>query len=73
MTVSGSAVVYPSSGSLVLNNLLVDSGGVLTHLATESNLDLTVLTNATITSDGAIDVSDVGCTAARTAGRARDR
>ncbi len=60
LTVSGAAVVNPASGPLIFNNLLVESQGVLTHLNTQSNLDVTVLTNATIAADGSIQVSDMG-------------
>jgi hypothetical protein len=60
LTVMGAAVVNPASGPLVVGNLLVDSGGMLTHLNTQSNLDLTVLTNAVIGTNGAVVVDGKG-------------
>jgi hypothetical protein len=60
LTVSGGAVVNPSSGPLLLGSLYVDGGGVLMHLSAQSNLDLTVLTNAVIGTNGTIIVDDQG-------------
>ena len=60
LTVSGAAIVNPDSAPLVLGSLLVDSGGKLTHLTTQSNLDLTVFTNAVIGTNGAIVVDGAG-------------
>lgn len=60
LTVSGAAVVNPASGPLVVGSLLVDSGAVLTHLITQSNLDLTVLTNAIVGTNGTIVVDSEG-------------
>jgi hypothetical protein len=60
LTVSGAAIVNPASAPLVLGNLLVDSGGMLTHLGTQSNLDVTVLTNAVVGRNGAIVVDGEG-------------
>jgi hypothetical protein len=60
LTVSGAAIVSPASGPLVLGSLHVDAGGVLTHLSTQSNLDVTVLTNMVVGSNGAIVVDGMG-------------
>ena len=60
LTVSGAAIVNPASGAVVVGNLLVDSGGMLTHLSVQTNLDLTVLTNAVIGTNGAIVVDGMG-------------
>jgi hypothetical protein len=60
LTVTGGAVVNPASGPLLLSSLLVDSGGMLTQSGVQSNLDVTVLTNATIGTEGAIMVSGAG-------------
>jgi len=54
LTVSGSAVAQPSDASLVLGGLLVDSGGSFTHLSTQTNLEITVLGNARIETNGSI-------------------
>jgi hypothetical protein len=62
LTVSGDAVAcpLPSAPALLLSSLLVDSGGVLTCLTGETNLDLTVLGQATVGSNGWITVDAQG-------------
>jgi len=58
--VVGGAVVNPSESSLVLGGLLVDSGGEMTHLNSQSNLDVLVLGNALIETNGIIIVDGKG-------------
>jgi hypothetical protein len=69
LTVSGQAVAYPlpsapaplpSTPALLVSSLLVDSGGVLTCLAGQTNLDLTVLGQATVGSNGWISADAKG-------------
>ena len=62
LTVSGEAVAYPlpSAPVLLLSSLLVDSGGVLTCLSGQTNLDLTVLGKATVGTNGWISVDAKG-------------
>src|SRR5439155_1605577 len=60
VTVSGGAVVNPSSSPLLLSGLVVDSGGTLTHLDTQTNLEITVLGNALIQTNGLISADYKG-------------
>ncbi|HVM50114.1 MAG TPA: carboxypeptidase-like regulatory domain-containing protein [Candidatus Acidoferrum sp.] len=60
LTIRGGAVAYPSASPLLLSNLYVNSGGVFTSLNTSSNLDLTVLGNATVDASSAISVDAKG-------------
>ncbi len=60
LTVSGGAVAYPSDPYLLLSNLFIASGGTLTCLATQTNLDVVVLRNATINADGLLGVDGKG-------------
>ncbi len=60
LSVLGGAIVHPTSGPLLFNSLFVSSGGMLTHMNTQSNLDVTVFSNATITADGSIGVNGMG-------------
>ncbi len=62
LTVSGGAVAYPlpSAPALLVSNLLVDSGGALTCLIGQSNLDLTVLGSAIVGSNGWLSVDGKG-------------
>ncbi len=60
LTVKGGAVAYPSSSYLILSNLVVTTGGSLTCLKTQTNLDLAVLRNATIDANGVVVVDGKG-------------
>jgi len=60
LAVSGGAIVHPSTSSLILSGLLIDSGAALTHLSTQSNLDLTVLGDAVVQTNGFISVDAKG-------------
>jgi hypothetical protein len=60
LTVSGSAVVHPSGAPLLFSSLLLDSGGTLTHLATQTNLEITVFGNAVVQTNGVIFVDAKG-------------
>ena len=67
LTVRGGAVVYPSPPSLVqstppliLSNLFINAGGCLTCLKTQTNLDVTVLRNASIDAGGVVTVDGLG-------------
>ena len=50
----------PGTLPLIVGTLLVDSGGVLTHFSSQSNLDLIVLGNALINTNGSINVDTEG-------------
>ncbi|HXP62695.1 MAG TPA: hypothetical protein VN829_19505 [Dongiaceae bacterium] len=62
LTVSGDAVAYPlpSAPALLVSSLRVDSGGGLTCLTGQSNLDLMVLGEATVSSNGWISADASG-------------
>jgi len=60
LTILGGAVVNPSGPALMLSSLLVDSGANLTHLNTQSNLDLIVLGHTTIGTNGSIAINGKG-------------
>src|ERR1051326_1588363 len=60
LTVSGGAVVHPSGSPLLLSGLVVDSGGTLTHLGSQTNLEITVLGNAMIQTNARILVDSKG-------------
>jgi hypothetical protein len=62
LTVSGGAVAYPlpTAPALLVSSLLVDSGGVLTCLTGQTNLDLTVLGRAVVGSNGWITADAKG-------------
>lgn len=60
LTVRGGAVAQPAESYLVLSNLLISGGGTLTCLRTQTNLDVTVLRNATIDDGSAITVAALG-------------
>ena len=60
LTVSGGATVNSSSSALILSGLLIDSGATLTHLSTQSILDLTVLGDAVVQTNGFISVDAKG-------------
>jgi hypothetical protein len=60
LTIKGGAVAYPSSPSLLLSNLFISTGGALTCLSTQTNLDVAVLHNATIDETAAMTVDGKG-------------
>ena len=65
LTIRGGAVAFPgptpsSSAYLQLSNLLISTGGTLTCLPTQPELDLSVLRNATIDGGGVITVDGNG-------------
>ena len=60
LTVRGGAIANPSASFLVLSNLYINSSGILTCLATQTNLDVTVLRNATIDSSSLMAVDAKG-------------
>ena len=60
LTIKGGAIAYPSSPSLLLSNLFISTGGALTCLTTQTNLDVAVLRNATIDATGLIAVDGKG-------------
>jgi hypothetical protein len=62
LTVSGGAVVVPlpSVSEIVLNSLLLQSNGVITHPAAQGSVYLTVLGNALVQSNAAIDADGKG-------------
>src|SRR5262249_29271286 len=53
-------VVFPSVPTLSLNSLLVDSGANLTHLNTQTNLDVIVFGPAVIGTNGSVVVTGNG-------------
>jgi hypothetical protein len=60
LAVRNGAFAYPTSGSCVLSNLVVDAGGTILGLKTQTNLDIAVLGNATIQTGGTIAVDGLG-------------
>ncbi len=60
LTIKGGAVAYPSGSSLLLSNLWISSSGTFTCLSTQTNLDLSVLRNATIDAGGVMAVDGKG-------------
>jgi hypothetical protein len=60
LTALNGAVLNPLSGPLVLQSLMLDSGASFTHLSTQTNLDITVLGNVVIGTNGAIAVDAKG-------------
>lgn len=60
LSVSGGAIAYPTLAPLLLSGLRVDTGGQLTHLASQSNLDLFVDGDVLIGPQGGILVSGKG-------------
>jgi hypothetical protein len=60
LTIRGGAVAYPSSGYLILSNLVINSGSAFTCLPTQTNLDVAVLRNATIDAGGLMAVDGKG-------------
>ncbi len=60
LVIKGGAAAYPSSSYLILSNLVLATGGSLTCLKTQTNLDLAVLRNATIDASGTITVDGQG-------------
>lgn len=60
LTVRGGAVAQPAGSYLVLSNLLLSGGGTLTCPRTQTNLDVTVLRNATIDDGSAITADALG-------------
>ena len=60
LLIQGKAVAYPSVQPLLLSNLFLHSGGVLTCLATQTNLDVSVMGNVTIDSNSVVTVDAKG-------------
>jgi hypothetical protein len=60
LAITGGATVNPSGGELTFSSLLINSGANLTHLNTQSNLDVVVLGSANIGSDGSLAVNGEG-------------
>jgi hypothetical protein len=60
VTISGGATANPSGPALTFNNLSVDSGATFTHLNTQTNMDITVISNATIGANGTVSVNGDG-------------
>jgi len=60
LNVSGGAIAYPTLSPLLLNGLRVDTGGQVTHLGSQSNLDLMVDGDATVGAGAGIVVSGKG-------------
>ena len=60
LTIKGGAVVYPSTPFLLLSNLWIGSGGTFTCLSTQTNLDVSVLRNATIDAGAVMTVDGKG-------------
>ncbi len=59
LTISGSAQAY-AEAPLVVHNLTVGTGGVLTHITGQTGLDVTVQGTATVDASGAISVAGKG-------------
>jgi hypothetical protein len=60
LTVRNGAIANPSSSYLVLSNLFVGAGGSFTCLRNQTNLDLTILRNATTETGAMITVDGLG-------------
>jgi hypothetical protein len=60
LTITGLATAFPQT-ALVLGNLCLGTNATLTHLLTQSNMDLTVLQDVTIEAGGAIQADGLGC------------
>jgi len=60
LIVAGGAIVYPPGSTLAFNRVVVDSGGVLTHLNTQLNLELTVRGDLLVGTNGSISVDGAG-------------
>jgi hypothetical protein len=60
LSILNGATVNPTNGGIVLSNLLVDGGGMLTHLVTQSNLDVTTLGDAVFGTNGSMVVDGDG-------------
>ncbi len=60
LTVGNGAVASWDTPSLVLSNLTIASGGMLTSVSPQTNLDLVVLKNALVAAGGAIAVDGKG-------------
>ncbi len=59
LTIQNGAIAYPSSSSLILSNLFVNAGGVLT-CPNQTSLNVVVWENATIETGGLISVDGEG-------------
>jgi hypothetical protein len=68
LTIQNGAVAYPASPYLLLSNLFINAGGTFTCLSTQTDLDVTVLRNATIDTGGLISVDSEGFVAGAGAG-----
>ena len=60
LAVLGGAVLHPATSILTVSNLLVDSYASITHLGSQSNLDLLVLGSARVGTNGAISADGKG-------------
>ena len=60
LSVRGGAMAYPSSQYLVLSNLFINAGGLFTCSKLHTNLDVAVLHNATIDTNGMVAVDGAG-------------
>jgi hypothetical protein len=60
LIIKGGAVAYPSSPFLMVSNLFITTGGTLTCLSTQTNLDVAVVRNATIDATGLMAVDGKG-------------
>jgi hypothetical protein len=68
LSIQGGAVAFPAGAWLVLSNLSIGTGGTLTCLPAQTNLDVTVLRNATIDVGGVMGVDGKGLGAGAGAG-----
>ena len=60
LTIEDGAVVNPSDSYLILSNLTISTDSLLTILPGQTNLDVTVLGDALVANDGAIEVDGEG-------------
>jgi hypothetical protein len=60
LTVSGGAVAYPASSFLILSNLLVSSGAMMTSGPGQTNLQLSILSNLVVDADSGVVVDGMG-------------
>jgi hypothetical protein len=60
LSILGHSLVNPTTPNLLLSGLLIDSGANLTHLPSQSNLDLIIFGSAVIGTNGSISVNGEG-------------
>jgi hypothetical protein len=60
LTIKGGAVVHPTNASFLVNHLRITSGGILTSLSSQTNLQINLQDSAHVEYGGAISVAGKG-------------